>query len=88
MPLFWDSSPTMREPRYIKSVFPTAVIAALLLDVPNARLQAILGRAIDFLEGEMLPDGTWSFFGADVDFPSDIDDTFFALAALEHFKFL
>jgi len=82
VPLFWDSSPQFENPKYVKTVFPSAVVAALFADTPCLRLRAIANHALDFLEKERGPDWTWSFFGAESDFPADVDDTFWSLAAL------
>jgi len=82
VPLFWDNSPEFDNPKYVKTVFPSAVVAALFADAPCPRLRAITDRALDFLDKERRSDWTWSFFGAESDFPADVDDTFWSLAAL------
>ncbi len=83
IPLFWDSAPTTVRPKYVKTVFTSAVLCALLGHVADARVARLVAVAAEFLDRERRPDWTWSFFGASSGFPPDLDDTFFALAGLK-----
>jgi hypothetical protein len=69
-----------REP----AVFPAALAARALADVPAAA--RLVGRALDFLEREMHPDGLWRHPSTELrgwwHTPLDVDDTALASAAL------
>ena len=72
--------PSHREP----AVFPAALAARALAEVPAAA--RMVGRALDFLEREMHPDGLWRHPSTELrawwHTPLDVDDTALASAAL------
>lgn len=65
-------------------VFSTALAARILSITPSAG--RVRSRALDFLQGEMSPDGLWRHpsreFSKNLDLPLDLDDTAIASAAL------
>jgi len=80
--LLQDKSPFFGRPRYVHTVFGASVQATLTGNIRSHGLDEVSARSCRFVYDQMLPDGTWSFFGAGTPFPPDIDDTFFALTSL------
>ena len=74
------SCPTIPE----LSVFSTSAILLALADCPLADKEAVVGAGLDFLEGQMGPYQSWSFWHSAHPWtsvlPTDLDDT--ALASL------
>lgn len=83
------SATDYRQAANFTTSFATSVISCSIAALPNSALKAaVLARAANFLASQRGPDGSWNYWqrqsaeAKTMPYPDDLDDTFYALAAL------